>query len=170
MLESLFDIVPYLQACNLLKRNFDTGGSWKYFKIFENTFSAEHLQATVSKLTSSVKYIVVFRTLSNMIELLCKSNYLRKKALTQQTFWRYFKVVFWSTWHRDVRQLQINVETTLPISTLEFATSNQRCVFQRWYEQSIKSIKRNIVRIKHYAEKNKKKQHDKQRCWISWKC
>ena len=110
------------------------------------------------KLTSSVKYIVVFRTLSNIYDWAsCKSNYLRKKAQTQQTFRRYFKVVFWFTWHRDVRQLQINVETTLPISTLEFATSNERCVFQHWYEQSIKSKKINIVRIKHYAEKKLKK-------------
>ena len=139
-------------------------------KFLKTPFPQSTSRQLFLKLTSSVKYTVVFRTLSNMIELLCKSNYLRKKALTQQTFRRYFKVVFWLTWHRDLRQLQINVETTLPMSTLEFATSNQRCVFQRWYEQSIKSIKRNIVRIKHYAEKNKKQQHDKQRCWIGWKC
>ena len=43
---------------------------------------------------------------------------------TQQTFQRCFNVVFWLTPRRDVGQRQINVETTLCISTLKFTTSN----------------------------------------------
>ena len=43
---------------------------------------------------------------------------------TQQTFQRCFNVVFWLIWRRDVEQRQINAETTLCISTLEFTTSN----------------------------------------------
>ena len=50
---------------------------------------------------------------------------------TQQTFRRCFNVAFWLMRRRDVGQRPINVETTLCISTLEFTTSNQRCVFQR---------------------------------------
>ena len=41
-----------------------------------------------------------------------------------QTFQRCFNVVFWLIQRRDVGQRQINVETTLCISTLEFTTSN----------------------------------------------
>ena len=40
------------------------------------------------------------------------------------TFQRCFNVVFWLMRRRDVGQHQINVETTLCISTLEFSTSN----------------------------------------------
>ena len=50
---------------------------------------------------------------------------------TQQTFQYRFNVVFWLMRRCDLGQRQINVETTLYISTLEFTTSNQRCVFQR---------------------------------------
>ena len=43
---------------------------------------------------------------------------------SQQTFQRFFNVVFWLMRRRDVGQYQITVETTLCISTLEFTTSN----------------------------------------------
>ena len=43
---------------------------------------------------------------------------------SQQTFQRCFNVVFCLIQRRDVGQRQINVETTLHISTLEFTTSN----------------------------------------------
>ena len=43
---------------------------------------------------------------------------------SQQTFQRCFNVVFWLMRRRDVGQRQINVETMLRISTLEFTTSN----------------------------------------------
>ena len=49
---------------------------------------------------------------------------LAKAKTTQQTFQRCFNVVFWLIVRRDVGQRQINVETTLCISTLEFTTSN----------------------------------------------
>ena len=42
--------------------------------------------------------------------------------LTQQTFQRRFNVVFGLEWRRDVAQRQINVETTLCMSTLKFTT------------------------------------------------
>ena len=52
----------------------------------------------------------------------------RKKNLltlsSQQIFQRCFNVVFWLIQRHDVGQHQINVETTLCISTLEFTTSN----------------------------------------------
>ena len=48
---------------------------------------------------------------------------------TQQTFQCCFNVVFWLTPRRDVGQRQINVETTLCISTLKFATSNNVVYF-----------------------------------------
>ena len=44
--------------------------------------------------------------------------------ITQQTFQRCFNVVLWLMRRRDVGQRQINVETTLCISTLEFTTLN----------------------------------------------
>ena len=49
---------------------------------------------------------------------------------TQQTFQRCFNVIFWLIWCSDVVQPQINVETTLRISTLEFTTwSNVESTF-----------------------------------------
>ena len=47
-----------------------------------------------------------------------------KNLNTQQTFQRSFNVVFWLTRRRNVGQRQINIETTLCISTLKFTTSN----------------------------------------------
>ena len=44
--------------------------------------------------------------------------------ISQQTFQRCFNVVFWLMRRRDVGQRQINIETTLCISTLKFTTSN----------------------------------------------
>ena len=44
--------------------------------------------------------------------------------VTQQTFQRCFNVVFWLIRRRDLGQRQFNVETTLYISMLEFATWN----------------------------------------------
>ena len=41
-----------------------------------------------------------------------------------QTFQRCFNVIFWLMRRRDVGQRQINVETTLCISTLDFTTSS----------------------------------------------
>ena len=52
-------------------------------------------------------------------------------ATTLETFQRCFDFVFSLIRRRDVGQRQINFETTLCISTLEFTTSNQFCVFQR---------------------------------------
>ena len=46
------------------------------------------------------------------------------KTSTQKTFQHCFNVVFWLMGRRDMGQRQINVETTLRISTLKFATSN----------------------------------------------
>ena len=43
---------------------------------------------------------------------------------TQQRFQCRFNVLFWLIRRRNVRQRQINVETTLCISTLEFTTLN----------------------------------------------
>ena len=43
---------------------------------------------------------------------------------TQQTFQRRFNVVFRLIWRSDVTQRQINVETTLCMSTLKYTTSN----------------------------------------------
>ena len=40
----------------------------------------------------------------------------------QQTFERRFNVAFRLMWRRDVAQPQINVETTLRLSTLKFTT------------------------------------------------
>ena len=40
----------------------------------------------------------------------------------QQTFERRFNVAFMLMWRRDVAQPQINVETTLRLSTLKFTT------------------------------------------------
>ena len=45
------------------------------------------------------------------------------KTWSQQTIQRCFKVVFWLISRRDLGQRQINVETTLRISTLESTTS-----------------------------------------------
>ena len=45
--------------------------------------------------------------------------------LTQGTYQRCFNVVFWLMRRGDVRQSQVNVETTLCISTLKFTTSNK---------------------------------------------
>ena len=47
----------------------------------------------------------------------------RRANPSQQTFQRCFSVVLWLMRRRDVWQRQINVETTLNISTLEFTTS-----------------------------------------------
>ena len=47
-----------------------------------------------------------------------------QKTLILQTFQRCFNVDFWLIRRRDLGQRQINVETTLCISTLEFTTSN----------------------------------------------
>ena len=47
-----------------------------------------------------------------------------KKFYTQQTFQRCFNVVFWLTRRCDVGQCQINIETTLCISTMKFTTFN----------------------------------------------
>ena len=46
------------------------------------------------------------------------------EGVSKQTFQRCFNVVFWLMRRRDVGQHQINVETTLRISTLKFTTSN----------------------------------------------
>ena len=46
------------------------------------------------------------------------------EMFSQQTFQRCFNIVFWLIRRCDVGQGQINVETTLCISTLEFTTSN----------------------------------------------
>ena len=43
---------------------------------------------------------------------------------TQQAFQHCFNVVFWLIRCRDVGQPQVNIETTLCISTLEFTTLN----------------------------------------------
>ena len=56
-------------------------------------------------------------------------------AVFQQTFECFLNVVFWLIQCCDMGQRQINVETTLYILTLPFTTSNQRCLFQCWYEQ-----------------------------------
>ena len=65
----------------------------------------------------SPKYIWIF------VVMLFMSIVLR--ILTaQQTFQRCFYVLFWWMQRRDVGQRQINVETTLGISTLKFTTSN----------------------------------------------
>ena len=50
------------------------------------------------------------------------SKYITQNS--QQTFQRCFNVAFWLTRRRDVGQRQINIETTLCISTLKFTTSN----------------------------------------------
>ena len=44
--------------------------------------------------------------------------------LSQQTFQRCFNVIFWLIWRHDVGQGQINVETTLCISSFQFAMPN----------------------------------------------
>ena len=44
--------------------------------------------------------------------------------VSQQTFQHCFNVVFRLIWRRDVAQRQINIETTLCTSTLEFTTLN----------------------------------------------
>ena len=49
-------------------------------------------------------------------------------------------------------QRQINVETTSCISTLEFTTSSQRCVFQRWCEQRGNNVMKMTI-----SKKKKKK-------------
>ena len=49
---------------------------------------------------------------------------VNKWMLNQGTFQRCFNVVFWLMQRGDVGQSQINVETTLCISTLKFTTSN----------------------------------------------
>ena len=49
---------------------------------------------------------------------------LRSSSSTQQTFQRWFNVVFRSIWRRDVAQRQTNFETTLCTSTLKFTTFN----------------------------------------------
>ena len=55
---------------------------------------------------------------------------------TQQAFQRCFNVAFWLIRHGDVEQCHINVEATLNIWTLGFATSNKISIkFQRWWEQ-----------------------------------
>ena len=46
------------------------------------------------------------------------------EMFSQQTFQHCFNIVFWLIRRCDVGQGQINVETTLCISTLEFTTSN----------------------------------------------
>ena len=65
-------------------------------------------------------------------------DWVKKKGTSQQTFERRFDVVFRLIRRRDVPQRQINVETKLCTSTLKFTTLNnvnERCVFQRWFEQ-----------------------------------
>ena len=44
--------------------------------------------------------------------------------LSQQTFQRCFNVIFWLIWRHDVGQGQINFETTLCISSFQFAMPN----------------------------------------------
>ena len=46
------------------------------------------------------------------------------ETVTQQTFQSRFHVVLGLIWRRDVAQRQINIETTLCISTLKFTTYN----------------------------------------------
>ena len=65
--------------------------------------------------------------------------------IPQQAFQRCFNVVFWLIWRHDVVQPQINVETTLCISTFDFTKSNQRCVFQRCDMSNIRHCRNNVV-------------------------
>ena len=54
---------------------------------------------------------------------LCYSGFC-SSATSQQTFQRRLNFVFRLIWRRDVPQRQINVETTLCMSTLKFSTLN----------------------------------------------
>ena len=60
---------------------------------------------------------------SNFIEIILRHGCSPVNLLhTQQTFQRRFDVVFRLIWRRNVAQRQINVETTLCMSTLKFTT------------------------------------------------
>ena len=61
--------------------------------------------------------------LANLIKILTPKQMLQRLP-TQQTFQRCFNVFFWLTRRRDVGQRQINIETTLCISTLKSTMSN----------------------------------------------
>ena len=64
---------------------------------------------------------VIYNFFINLKENLVKHQH--KLSVSQQAFPRCFNIVFWLIWRHDVGQRQINVETTLYISTLEFTTS-----------------------------------------------
>ena len=57
----------------------------------------------------------------NITKSVCVSIF---SGLTQQTFQRCLNVGFWLIWCRDIGQREINVETRLCVSTLEFSTLN----------------------------------------------
>ena len=61
---------------------------------------------------------------------------LKGGTVTLQTFQRFFNVVARLTGRQTVEQRQINVETTLlrqGWNLQGLTTSNQPCIFQRWY-------------------------------------
>ena len=56
VLESLFNRVAGLKACNFIKRDSNTATqvfSWEYCKIFKNTYSEENLRTTASGIPAS---------------------------------------------------------------------------------------------------------------------
>ena len=82
--------------------------------------------------------------------------------ITQQTFQRRFNVGFRLIWRRDVAQRQINIETTLFISTLNltalyvvettfffltsiFTTSKQRCEYDHLKKNQVSIQKQNNI-------------------------
>ena len=76
-------------------------------------------------------------------------KYVKNMLPTQQTFQRRFNVAVRLIWRHEVTKCQINVETTLCTSTLKlkrWATSNQRCLFQSWFEQRLPKQRFNFQR------------------------
>ena len=75
-------------------------------------------------------------------------TFLKKKQATQQTFQRYFNVVFGLIWRNDVGQRQINVATTLCISTLEFTTSSNvesTLRISMWIWTTLDNVKSTVI-------------------------
>ena len=81
----------------------------------------------MNRIYADLEHVYNFHVL---ISILTASETLSQHS---KTFQRCFKVVFKLMLRRDVGQRQINVETTLCISTFEFTTSKNvesNCVFK----------------------------------------
>ena len=102
-----------------------------YFYIFDDSNSRSISKPTNGKLKDLQKVIKYPNGATTSTSNLPLSAVVLP-INTQQTFQRCFNVAFWLIRHGDVEQCHINVEATLNISKLGFATSNKISIkFQR---------------------------------------